>query len=171
MGDWGVTARQSDSGLDYLHVAIEKCLKPINFNYFDVKYIMETLENHIIEKIRQENEPYVEDKERIQEYIDANFPHEYNTVILLVSECLTEYHLKGKITLYDYEVETDREIFKFIYTDDVLDELFEKLHEMLDPEHWLYKAWFEDETREEWLSHMKEMCDSLSSLKGRKGHG
>jgi len=166
MGAWGVTARESDSGLDYLHIAKVKCLEPIDFLNFDVNNIMETLKNHIIDVIRRENEPHVKNKERVQEYIDANLPVEYTTVVLLLAECLTEYHQNGEFIIHDYEANTDRKITKFIYTSITIDELLKNLHEMLNPEHWLYQSWFEDNTREEWKSHMKTMCDSLISLKG-----
>lgn len=166
MGSRGVTARESDCGLDYLIIATEKCLKPINFKYFDVKDIMDTLKNHITDAVRREHISYLEDKEDVQEYIDANLPQKLDAVVLLIAECLSKYHQNGEFILYDYEANTERKITEFIYTDNILDDLLKALNEMLGPEHWEYKSWIRDSDRKEWISHMKMMCDSLVSLKG-----
>jgi hypothetical protein len=165
MGAWGITERESDSGLDMLALIETKILKPIGFKYFDVKGIMEFCKNHIVEGIRRENEPYLEEGEDVQEYIDANFPNRYDTVIRLVAECLSEFFQKGVFVIEDYEAKIEMKITEFIFTDSVLDELLEELQKMLDPEHDAYTTWFEEDTRQEWVAHMKMMCDSMTGLK------
>jgi hypothetical protein len=90
VGSWGVTARESDRGLDYLALIEEKCLKPIDFKYFDVHTALEMLRNHIIGSIKRENKSSLS-KNRIWEYIEANFPDSYNYAVLIVAECFAEY--------------------------------------------------------------------------------
>jgi len=165
MGAWGVTARESDYGLDTLTRIEMDYLKPIDFKHFDVKGVMEFCRNHIIEGLRREHEPYVKNKERLQYYIDANLPYRYNTVIQLVAECLSEFSQKGVFVILDYEAKKKMKIEEFIFTGSVLDELLEELYKMLDPTHDVYTSWFEEDTRQEWIAHMKMMCDSIVKLK------
>ncbi|MCL2853290.1 MAG: hypothetical protein FWE20_09715, partial [Defluviitaleaceae bacterium] len=154
-------------------------LKPIGFGYFDVKGIMEFCKNHIIEGIRRENESFLK-KERvgkklseklIQENIDIMFPSRYGTAVLLVAECLAEFSKKGVFVIEDYEAGAEMKITEFIFTDSVLDELLEELHKMLDPDHDAYTSWFEEDTRQQWIAHMKMVCDSIEGLKGGDGRG
>ena len=169
MGWWGITARESDTGLDYLYIAIEKCLIPVDFKHFDVKSIMQTLETHIINRVRKEIEPDVNDKEEIQEYIESRLSDEYYIVPLLVADCLKEYYQKGKITLH--YAGTDRKVTEIICTDSVLDELLEGLQEALDPKCYPNYSWANDKIRKKWIAHVKDMCDSLKSLKRVNGNG
>jgi len=168
MGAWGVTARESDSGLDLLAVIETKCLKPIDFKHFDVAAIMEFLKSHIIEKIRIANRGCSE--KRMAYYIEVNFQDDYNDAVLLVSECLADYYQHGELVIDDYDAEIERKITQFIFTDSMLDELLEELHKMLDPKSGLYDVWSEDSDRQEWTLHMKMVCDCLTGLKGGGGH-
>ena len=167
MGAWGVTARQSDYGLDMLALIVEKYLKPIDFNHFDVKGIMDFCKNHIIEGIKKEEEAYLGEDEDVQEYIDVNLPDRYNTVICLVAESLTEYAKNGLFVIFDYEANTERYITKFIYTDSVLKELLRALRKMFNPKSWIYRSWFDEDTRQEWISHMKMLCNSIEGLRSQ----
>ena len=166
MGSWGVTARESDYGLDLLALIETDYLKPTGFKHFDVKDVMDFCKNYIIDGIRREQEPYLGEDEDIQEYIDANLPYRYDTVIQLVAECLSEYAQNSEFLIDDYEANVEIRITEFIFTESILDELLEELHKMLDPKSWLYKSWFEDSTRQEWIAHMKMVCDSIVGLKG-----
>ena len=145
-------------------------LKPTGFKHFDVKGVMDFCKNHIIDEIKREQEPYLGEDEDIQEYIDANLPYRYDTVIQLVAECLSEYSQNGEFLMDDYEANVEISIIEFIFTDNVLDELLEELRKMLDPKHFVYKSWFEDDVREEWKAHINMMCDSIMRLKGGASH-
>ena len=170
MGAWGTTARESDNGLDTLALIEVKCLKPVGFKHFDVKAILDFCKNHIIEGIKKEEEPWLREDDDIQEYIDANLPHRYDSVIKLVASCLTEYAQNGVFIIEDYEAKTKMRITEFIYTDSVLDEILGELKNMLNPEHFEYTSWFQDDDRQAWKSHMQMMCDSIASLKGGVCH-
>jgi len=150
MGAWGITMRESDSGLDLLALVEKKCLKPIDFKYFNVDVILDFLKNHIIEQIKKANSGCAEDM--MAHYIEANFTSDYNDAVLLVSECFADYLHKGAFIAKDYETKTEMKITEFIFTDSVLDELLEELHKMLEPTHDMYTTLFEDDTRKEWVS-------------------
>ena len=166
MGAWGVTARQCDYGLDTLALIEKECLKPIGFRHFDVKCILEHCKNHIINEVIRENAPYTQEGEDIQEYIDDALSRKYDTAIMLVVECLADYFQTGVFRIRDYEANTEMEITTFIFTDNLLDELYNELQKMLDPKHSQYKSWIGDDTLQKWKLHMKFLCDSLIALKG-----
>jgi len=169
VGSWGVTARQSDRGLDYLDLIVSRCLKPINFKNFDVNAILEMLRNHIIGVIRKEEEPYMENKADVWEYIACNVPKSYNYVVLLVAEILVEYFQKGEVMFHDYDTDKKMKITEFIFTDSDLYELLKELEEMLNPKHEMSTSWFEPETLNEWQSHVNMLCDCLKRGFGSNG--
>jgi len=171
MGAWGITARASDTGLDTLAIIEEKCLKPINFKHFDVKGICDFLIDYFTKGFLKENEGYIKEGEDYQEYLDDYLSRRFPYAVILIAECLTEYSQNGVFLIEDYNAKIEMRITEFIYTDSVLDELLEKLYEMIDPEHHMCKAWFEDADREAWKSHLKSLCDSIASLKGTSNKG
>jgi len=171
MGAWGITAHESDAGLDALAIIEKKCLKPINFKYFDVKSICDYLVDYFTKGFLKENEGYIKDGEDYQEYLDDYLSRRYPYAVILIAECLAEYSQNGVFIIEDYDTKTETRITELIYTDSVLAELLEELHKMLDPEHDMYKAWFEDAVREAWKSRMTILCDSVTSLKGTSCKG
>ena len=171
MGAWGITARESDSGLDTLAIIEVKCLKPIGFKYFDVKGICDFLMDYFTKGFLKENEGYIKEGENYQEYLDDYLSRRYPCAVMLIAECLTEHSQNGVFIIEDYDENVEMRITEFIYTDSVLDELLDELHKMLDPGHIEYKSWIKDADRKKWLSHIKTLCDSIASLKGMGGKG
>jgi len=169
VGSWGVKARQSDYGLDMLALIETNYLKPIDFKCFDVKGIMDFCKQHIIKGIRREEEPYLSEDDDIQEYIDANLPYRYDTVIRLVAECVAEYLQNRVFIIKEYNTNKKMRISEFIFADGVLGELLEALKKMLDPNHDTYKSWIGDETLAEWKTHMQMLCDTISQAMSKGG--
>ena len=178
MGAWGITSRESDAGLDTLALIETDILKPIGFKYFDVKSVMEFCKDRIIEDLRREYDPYLKSKkltkkvfnELLQGNIDVMFPSHYSTAVLLVAECLVAFIEKGVFVINDYESKMDMEISKFIFTNSVLDELLQELRKLLNPTHDAYTSWLDDNIRQEWIKHVKMMCDSIETLKRGSGY-
>jgi len=166
MGAWGITAKESDSGLDTLALIEVNCLKPIGFRHFDVKGISDFLNNHFTKGFLKENEGYIKEGEDYQEYLDDYLSRRRPNAAMLIAECLAEYSKNGVFLIQDYDENVEMQITEFIYTDSILDEILGELKEMLDPENWQYKSWFEEDDRKKWVAHMKMMCDSIESLKG-----
>ena len=169
MGAWGIKAHECDSCLDMLTVVKRNILTPIDFMHFDVAVILDYLKDHIIEQIKKTSKGC--SKEMMEFYIEVIFPQEYNDAVFLVAECLTDYIQNGEYLIYDYDVNIERKITKFNFTDGVLEELLEELKKMLDPEHDMYISWVKEEVRQTWIAHMEMMCNSIASLKGGISNG
>lgn len=71
----------------------------------------------------------------------------------------------GKLIVYEYTHEScepvEHRIKLFVVTQADLKLLLDELQSVQNPEHWLYQSWFRDETREEWLAHVKSVYRTL----------
>lgn len=45
----------------------------------------------------------------------------------------------------------------FLITEADLKLLLDELQSVKNPEHWLCRSWFREETREEWLTHIQSV--------------
>lgn len=125
MGAWGVTARESDYGLDLLAEAEKNCLAKSEYSVFNVREVMDYLENSIITEIRNTNKGCPDAD--MDFYIEANFPNDYGQAAVLISECLSDFLRSGKLLLEVYNRETKeferKEIRKVIFTNEDLKQL------------------------------------------------
>ena len=84
---------------------------------------------------------------------------------MLIAECLADYYRTGELVVYDYVGGNydpiEHRIKKFVVTENDLHLLMGELKNVQNPEHWLYRSWFRDETREEWLTHIQSVYQSL----------
>ena len=84
---------------------------------------------------------------------------------LLVAECLADYYRTGKLIVYEYTREScelvERRIRLFVVTEADLKLLLDELQSVQNPEHWLYRSWFREETRDEWLAHIQSVYQTL----------
>ena len=55
MGSWGVTAHESDCGLDLRFIIADKYLKKLNNKCFAIKDALELLRAHIIDEFYREH--------------------------------------------------------------------------------------------------------------------
>lgn len=165
MGAWGVTATEDDDCLDLLDIVKRNYLIPKNFQYFNVKEIIELLKQSIIDEIIKTNKGC--SKEEINFYIKANFQNNYNYVILLVSDCLMNYFLDHKliIDIFDgnYINCHEKEITKFVFSNDDLEYILMCLKDILSPNNNMYKLWGETNFFNEWLEYIKKMYKIIES--------
>ena len=168
MGAWGVTARQSDTGLDYLSLVQDRHLQEADYQYFDVRAIVDFLKAYIFDGIVRYNAGCSD--EEMETYIEANFPYRYGHAVLLIAECLADYFDTGELAVDLYNDGADEpqvmKISKFIYTGDDLRHLLGELQGILKPDHDLYDAWKDSDSFDEWQTHVQALCDKLQSRMG-----
>lgn len=165
MGAWGVTARESDTGLNYLGIVEDRIFKKSGYKYFNVKEITELLSRYIIDEVKTINKGCPE--ENMDDYVQVAFPYRYGNAVILISECLVEYFDNGELALDFYKAgEKEPSVIKitdFIYTRDDLSHLLSELQNMLNPNHGLYVAWKDSDYFDEWQSHIKALSDNLKN--------
>ena len=163
MGSWGVTMRQSDYGLDLLGVIVATQLKAADFSSFRVADALEVIKADIMEEIRRANRGC--SAEDLVFYFSENFPHNFTQGALLIAECLADYYRTGDLLVYEYVGENydpvEHRIKDFVVTQTDLKLLLDELQSVQDPEHWLYRSWFREETREEWLVQIQRVYQTL----------
>ena len=84
---------------------------------------------------------------------------------MLIAECLADYYRTGELVVYEYVGKTydpvEHHIKEFVVTEADLKLLLDELKSVQNPEHWLYRSWFREETREEWLAHIQSVYQTL----------
>ena len=163
MGSWGITMRQSDYGLDLLGVIVGTQLKAADFSSFSVADALEVIKADIMEEIRLANLGC--SAEDFVFYFSENFPRNFTQGALLIAECLADYYRTGDLLVYEYVGENydpvEHRIKDFVVTETDLKLLLDELQSVQNPEHWLYRSWFREETREEWLAHIQSVYQTL----------
>ena len=98
-------------------------------------------------------------------YFSDSFLRNFTQGALLVAECLDDYYRTGELVVYDYVGENydpvEHHIKDFVVTQADLKLLLDELQSIQNPEHWLYRSWFREETREEWLAHIQSVYQTL----------
>ena len=108
--------------------------------------------------------------EKLDYYINANFPRDFTQAALLIAECLADYYRAGELTVTEYTGEdytpVDHHITNFMVTKDDLQILLEELCRVQDPAHWMYNGWFRDSDRKKWLAHIRSVQQVLEEHRG-----
>lgn len=163
MGSWGITMRQSDYGLDLLGTVVKAQLKKVDFSTFNVTEAIDLLRQDILEEIKRSNRGCP--PEKLDYYINANYPQNFTQAALLIAECLADYYRTGELTVTEYvganHNPVDHRIKIFTVTEDDLNILLDELRKVQDPEHELYQSWFTEKTRQKWLIHIRAIQQTL----------
>ena len=156
MGAWGITMRESDYGLDLLGTVVKAQLKQTDFSVFHVTEAIELLRQDILEEIKRANRGCP--PEKLDYYINANFPRDFTHAALLIAECLADYYRTGDLIVTEYVGESytpvEHHIKNFVVSEGDLKTLLDELRKFQDPEHELYQSWLKEETRQAWLVHI-----------------
>ena len=164
MGSWGILERQSDYGLDLLGAIVETQLKAADFAAFHVADALEAIKADIMEEIRLADRSGT--AEDLVLYFNKRFPYSFTHGALLVAECLADLYRTGELVITEYVGErrapVDRHIKEFIVSANDLNALLSELQKVQDPEHPIYRSWIQEETRQEWLEHIRAEYQILS---------
>lgn len=165
MGAWGITMRESDYGLDLLSIIIEEQLKPVQFEYLDAAKAIELLRRNILDEVKQCNVGC--SPEEVDYYIEMNYPRNFTQAALLIAECLGEYYRTGDLVVYEYIGITyepqERHIKQALVTGETLSILLEEVQRVQDPDYEMYQSWIREETRQEWLAHIRALQELLEA--------
>ena len=170
MGSWGITMRESDYGLDLLGTVAASQLKQVDFSIFNAAEAIELLRQDILEEIKRANRGCP--PEKLDYYINANFPRDFTHAALLIAECLADYYRTGELTVTEYVGKNcdpvDHHIKEVTVTKDDLRLLLGELRKVQDPKHEMYQSWFKEETRQAWLKHIQSVQRTLEEASQRK---
>ena len=164
MGSWGITERESDYGLDLLATIAATQLKAVDFAVFNVAEAMDVITAHIMEVIRKDCRSC--SAETLVHFFGINFPQKFTHGALLIAECLADYYRTGELIVTEYvggnDDPVDHHIKEFIVTGADLKILLDELQSVQNPEHEYYQSWFCEDTRQQWLTHIQAVYQTLS---------
>ena len=164
MGAWGIRERQSDYGLDLLDTIIATQLKAADFSTFNVADTLEVIKADIMEEIRKANRG--SSAAELVFYFSESFPQNFTHRALLLAECLADYYHTGELIVTEYVGKSkdpvDHHIKEFVVTPADLKILLDELQSVQKPEHEFYQGWFEEETRQQWLAHIRSVQQTLN---------
>ena len=160
MGAWGITTRESDYGLDLLGTVVKVQLKQMDFSVFHVTEAIELPRQDILEEIKRANRSCP--PEKLDYYINANFPRDFTHAALLITECLADDYRTGELIVTEYVGKSytpvDQHIKNSVVSEGDLKTLLDELRKFQDPEHELYQSWLKEETRQAWLVHIRPLA-------------
>ena len=171
MGFWGVTMRESDYGLDMLDSIMEAQLEKNDFKCFHVGQAVELLRQEIIDEIRRANRGCT--PERLEEYIEMNFPGDFQQAAMLIAECLAEYYEKGELVVDANSKRNtgpqERHIREVSVTEEDLRLLLTEVQNALSPESEMMSEWeWADGCQEKWMAYAEGLCRVLEQQIGIK---
>ena len=164
MGAWGITECQSDHGLDLLEIIIFQQLRKVDFATFNISEASDLLRQDILDDIEQ----YKQHKRptELSKFYLETLTQNYTHAAVLLAECLADYYLTGELIVYDYIGEdcelVEHRIKNFIVTSSDLKPLLKVLQKVQAPEHWLYQSWAGENIRQQWLTHIRSVYQTLS---------
>lgn len=168
MGEWGVTMRESDYGLDLLELIRDSLLVGIDYKCLNVAEAIELLRKHILDEIKKANRGCT--PEELDFYIKENFQRDFEEAALLIAECLADYYEHGELVIHDFSSgntgRPERYIRDVIVTDEDLKLLLTEMRKALSPESELYNSWEESEHLDEWHAYVKALCQTLERQSG-----
>ena len=164
MGSWDITMRERDCGPDLLGTIVATQPKAADFSTFNVTDALEVIKADIMEEIRKANRGC--SAEKLAYYFSESFPQSFTHGALLVAECLADYCRTGELTVTEYVGKNydpvDHHIKEFVVTPADLQILLDELQSVQNPEHEFYQGWFEKETRQRWLAHIRSVQQILN---------
>ncbi|MCI8811512.1 MAG: hypothetical protein HFF84_15755 [Oscillibacter sp.] len=164
MGSWGITTRESDYDLDLLDSIVTTQLKAVDFSTFNVADALEVIKADIMEEIRKANRG--SSAAELVFYFSKSFPQNFTHGARLIAECLADYYHTGELIVTEYVGKSkdpvDHHIKEFVVTPADLKILLDELQSVQKPEHEFYQGWFEEETRQQWLAHIRSVQQTLN---------
>ncbi len=164
MGACGILERQSDNGLDLLSVIVVDHLRKVDFAAFNVSEAVRLVNQFTMNEIEKYKQKLP--SELTERYINESLMHDFTHAALLVAECLADYYQTGELVVMDYVGENyypeEHHITDFTVTGADLQPLLEELQKGQDPEHWLYRCWASEKTRQRWLKHIRSVYQTLN---------
>lgn len=129
------------------------------FAYLDAAKAMELLRQNTLDEIKQYNRGC--SPEELDYYTGINFLRDFTQAALPISECPGEYYRTGELVAYEYIEKTfelqERHIKQVIATGEAIPVLLEEVRRIQGPGHEMYQSWIREETRQEWLVHIRAL--------------
>ena len=161
-----IRVKDTAFGQDMLEVLAERQLEKIAFHELDISLSILTLKEYLVKKLSHGN--WRVDPGLCQPELRYLYPIYFDSVRVLLAECVTEFFQTGRIymaVLDPYRMEyVEHEIRLLILRPEDVSALLRALKKVQDPSHDLIARWKNQTDRERWTEHMRTLYQTISQL-------
>ena len=161
-----VSVKKTAFGQDMLEVLAERQLENTAYHGLAISQSIVTLKEYLVKKLSQGN--WRVDPVLCQPELRYLYPIYFDSVRVLLAECVAEFFQTGKIymaVLDPYRMEyVEHEIRLLVLRPEDVSSLLRALKKVQDPSHDLIARWKDPAQRERWGEHMRALYQTISQL-------
>ena len=161
-----VSVKETAFGQDMLEVLAEWQLENTAYHGLAISQSIVTLKEHLVKKLSHGK--WKIDPGLCQPELRCLYPVYFDSVRILLAECVAEFFQTGKIymaVLDPYRMEyVEHEIRQMVLRPEDVTILSRTLHKAQNPDHDLIARWKEPADRGRWMEHIRALYQTISQL-------
>ena len=161
-----VSVKETAFGQDILEVLAERQLEKAAYHGLAIFLSIVTLKEHLVKKLSHGK--WKIDPGLCQPELRCLYPVYFDSVRILLAECVAEFFQTGKIymaVLDPYRMEyVEHEIRQMVLRPEDVTILSRTLHKAQNPDHDLIARWKEPADRGRWMEHIRALYQTISQL-------
>lgn len=161
-----ISVKDTAFGQDMLEVLAERQLERIGYRELDMAHSILTLKDYLVKKLSHGN--WRVDPSLCQPELRYLYPIYFDSVRVLLAECVAEFFQTGKIymaVLDPYRMEyVEHEIRQMVLRPEDVTILSRTLHKAQNPDHDLIARWKDPAHRGRWMEHIRALYQTISQL-------
>ena len=161
-----ISVKDTAFGQDMLEVLAERQLERIGYQDLDIAHSILTLKDYLVKKLSHGN--WRVDPSLCQPELRYLYPIYFDSVRILLAECVAEFFQTGKVYLSVLDVfrmeYVEHEIRRLVLTPEDTAALLRVLHKAQNPAHDLIARWKDTADRGRWMEHIRALYQTISQL-------
>ena len=161
-----VSVKETAFGQDILEVLAERQLEKAAYHGLAIFLSIVTLKEHLVKKLSHGK--WKIDPGLCQPELRCLYPVYFDSVRILLAECVAEFFQTGKIymaVLDPYRMEyVEHEIRQMVLRPEDVTTLSRALHKAQNPDHDLIARWKDPADRGRWMEHIRALYQTISQL-------
>ena len=161
-----VSVKETAFGQDILEVLAERQLEKAAYHGLAIFLSIVTLKEHLVKKLSHGK--WKIDPGLCQPELRCLYPVYFDSVRILLAECVAEFFQTGKIymaVLDPYRMEyVEHEIRQMVLKPEDVTTLSRALHKAQNPDHDLIARWKDPADRARWMEHFQTLYQTISQL-------
>ena len=161
-----ISVKDTAFGQDMLEVLAERQLEKIAFRELDIPRSIVTLKGYLVKKLSHGD--WNIDPSLCQPELRYLYPIYFDSVRVLLAECVAEFFQTGKVYLSVLDVSrmeyVEHEIRRLVLTPEDTAALLRVLRKVQNPAHDLIARWKDPADRGRWMEHIRALYQTISQL-------
>ena len=161
-----ISVKDTAFGQDMLEVLAERQLEKAAYHGLAISPSIVTLKEYLVKKLSHGK--WKMDPGLCQPELRGLYPVYFDSVRILLAECVAEFFQTGKIymaVLDPYRMEyVEHEIRQMVLRPEDVTTLSRALHKAQNPDHDLIARWKDPADRGRWMEHIRALYQTISQL-------